>query len=216
MIDLALPVFDPADEKWPQIVYLLGVLILVGGGIFAYRGRLGDALKHALLWVGAALVLVTLYAYRAPLSQFAAPVLDALAPGRMTVSLGEGGREVLTIAPGPSGHFNLTAEVEGVPVDFVVDTGASSLVLTYEDAERVGIDVGALTFNRMVETANGMTLQARAEIGELKIGSMTLRNVPAGIAQEGQLFTNLLGMNVLSRFAAWRVESGRLIIEPEI
>ncbi|WP_224407049.1 TIGR02281 family clan AA aspartic protease [Afifella sp. IM 167] len=207
---------DTADDTWPRLIYLIALLILVGGGIFAYRGRFGEAVKHALTWVAAALVLVTLYAYRGPLADFAAPVLDALAPGRMTVAVDESGRRSLTVAPDASGHFSLTGEVDGTPVDFVVDTGASSLVLTYEDAERAGVDVGELTFNRMVETANGTTLQARTIIGELKVGPLTLRNVPAGVAQQGQLFTNLLGMNVLSRFASWRVEKGRLIIEPEI
>jgi len=216
MLDLALPILEPADEKWPRLIYLLALLILVGGGVFAYRGRLGDAAKHAAMWVLAGLVLVTLYAYRGPLADFASPVLDALVPGRMTVAVDDSGRKTLTVAPDANGHFSLTGEVDGTPVDFLIDTGASSLVLTYEDAERAGIDVGGLTFNRMVETANGMTLQARAVIGELQVGPLTLRNVPAGVAQQGQLFTNLLGMNVLSRFASWRVENGRLVIEPEV
>ncbi|MBK1623835.1 TIGR02281 family clan AA aspartic protease [Afifella marina] len=215
MLDQSLIIFGSGDAEWPRVVYLLGVLILVFGGLTAYRGRLGTAAKHALIWVALVVGLVVVYAYREPLTRFAGPVIDVLAPGRMTVSVDNSGRQVLNVGRSSNGHFKLTADVDGHELDFLVDTGASSLVLTYEDAARAGIDVTALRFDRMVETANGITLQARAEIHTLKIGPLTLNNVPAGVAQEGQLFSNLLGMNVLNRFASWRVENGELIITPQ-
>ncbi len=206
--------FGLTDEGLARLVYLVGLMILVGGGLRAYRHRLPQALKHAGIWVLIFLVMVTVYAYRGPLLRLAGPVLSELNPDRAVVVTDPNGIRTLTVARSSGGHFNIEANVDGTDVRFLIDTGATGTVLSEQDAARVGIAVDALVFNRPVQTANGLAFEARTRVGRLEIGPFALRNVGVGVLRNDQLNTSLLGMNVLSRFASLKVEGDRLILTP--
>lgn len=205
--------FGLPDDQTLNLVYLLCLLVLVAA-FAGWRRSLGSALRHLALWALIALALVALYAYRDPFLRFAAPVLQELKPSRVVeVTDPAGGRE-LVIRRGPDGHFSLEAEANGVPVRFMVDTGATSTVLTLADAERSGIDTAALAFDRPVRTANGIALYARAVLSSLDIGPYRLSNVAVGVMPEEALDTSLLGMSTIDRFAAWRIEGGQMVLVP--
>ncbi len=210
----AFALFGLTDENLAGLVYLAGLLILVGGGLRVYRNRLPQALRQAAIWIIIFLVMVTIYAYRGPLLRFAGPVLSELNPDRAVVVTDPDGNRTLTVARSSNGHFYVKASVEGTPIRFLIDTGATGTVLSERDAVRVGIAVDTLTFNRPVQTANGLVFEARTRIGRLEIGPFALRNVSVGVLRDSQLNTSLLGMNVLSRFASFQVEGDRLILTP--
>lgn len=109
------------------------------------------------------------------------------------------------------GHFFVRAVVDGTPVDFLVDTGASDVALTLADAERLGFRRHQLEFNRRYETANGPVRGAPVRLRELRIGQFSLFDVDASVT-EGALGISLLGMSFLRRLEGYAVADGRLIL----
>jgi len=178
------------------------------------RGSIGGALRSLALWAVIGLGLVTAYAYREPILRFAQPVLAELDPSRAVEVTTTDGEAELIVRRAPDGHFHLDADVNGEPVRFLVDTGASSTVLTLEDAERSGIETETLEFNRPVQTANGVTFYARATLRSLEIGPFRLTGVPVGVMRPEALTISLLGMNTIDRFSGWRVEGERMVLVP--
>ena len=104
---------------------------------------------------------------------------------------------VVELKAGRNGHFNAEAEVNGRSIDVMVDTGATMIALTYEDAERAGLFLNSSDFTQAVTTANGVARVAPVTLDRVSIGDITVRNVPAAVAERGRLKTSLLGMTFL-------------------
>jgi len=115
------------------------------------------------------------------------------------------------VEPGPGGHYLIEAVVNGAPVDFLVDTGATDIVLTMEDAERLGLEPRTLRFTQRFATANGEVRGAPVVLREIRIGQFSLFDVPASV-NEAPLRVSLLGMSFLGRLNGYQVEDGRLIL----
>lgn len=113
----------------------------------------------------------------------------------------------VTLRATGNGHFEATAEINGRDVDVMVDTGATLVALTYEDAERAGIYLQQSDFTHSVSTANGVAKVAPVDIGAISIGSITVRNVRGAVTERGKLHKTLLGMTFLGRLS--RVEMRR-------
>jgi aspartyl protease family protein len=120
-------------------------------------------------------------------------------------------REV-QIARGQSGEFALRAKINGVNAPMVIDTGATSVVLTYETARAAGLPLELLEYDVDVETAGGRTKAARLTLDRLAIGKLVERSVPALVVPHGQMKTNLLGMSFLDRLESWEVRADRLML----
>ena len=116
------------------------------------------------------------------------------------------------ISRGQGGEFALLAKINGVVAPMVVDTGATSVVLTYETAKAAGLPLELLDFNVEVETAGGHTRAARLTLDRLAIGKLVERSVPALVVPRGQMKTNLLGMSFLDRLESWEVRADRLML----
>ena len=116
------------------------------------------------------------------------------------------------IARGHNGEFALRARINGVAAPMVVDTGATSVVLTYETARAAGLPLELLDYDVDVETAGGHTKAARLTLDRLAIGKLVERSVPALVVQHGQMKTNLLGMSFLDRLESWEVRSDHLML----
>jgi aspartyl protease family protein len=116
------------------------------------------------------------------------------------------------IARGQSGEFALRAKINGVSAPMVIDTGATSVVLTYETAKAAGLPLELLEYNVNVETAGGHTRAARLTLDRLAIGKLVERSVPALVVPHGQMNTNLLGMSFLDRLERWEVRADRLML----
>lgn len=115
------------------------------------------------------------------------------------------------IEAGPHGHFLVEAVVNGVPVDFMVDTGASHVVLSLEDARRLGFTPDHLRFTQKFQSANGTVRAAPVELRELRIGQLRLFDLDASV-NGGPLPISLLGMSFLQRLSSYEVARGRLVL----
>ncbi|GLR83663.1 TIGR02281 family clan AA aspartic protease [Bradyrhizobium iriomotense] len=113
---------------------------------------------------------------------------------------------------GRGGEFALQARINGVPAPMVVDTGATSVVLTYETAKAAGLPLELLDYDVDVETAGGRTKAARLTLDRLAIGKLVERSVPALVVPHGTMKTNLLGMTFLDRLERWEVRADRLML----
>jgi aspartyl protease family protein len=115
------------------------------------------------------------------------------------------------IDAGPHGHFLVEAVVNGVPVDFLVDTGASHVVLSLEDARRLGFTPDHLRFTQKFQSTNGTVRAAPVALRELRIGQLRLFDLEASV-NGGPLPISLLGMSFLQRLTSYEVARGRLIL----
>ena len=122
-----------------------------------------------------------------------------------------GGDQELVLYAGPNGHFTVEAWVDGTEIEFLVDTGASTVVLSAEDASRLGMQPGALDFSVTFETANGIARAAPITLRELRIGSLELDDVNAAV-METPMAVSLLGMSALSRLDGYEVDGNRMIL----
>jgi len=110
------------------------------------------------------------------------------------------------------GHYYMDAAINGAPVNFLVDTGASVLALSLEDARQVGIRVEALDFVHPVSTAAGQTMAAGVMVRRLEIAGHGFQNIPALVLRGSR--QSLMGMSVLERFSSLQIREDRLILEP--
>jgi aspartyl protease family protein len=116
------------------------------------------------------------------------------------------------VARGQAGEFALLAKINGINAPMVIDTGATSVVLTWETAKAAGLPLELLAYNVDVETAGGHTRAARLTLDRLAIGRLVERSVPALVVPRGQMKTNLLGMSFLDRLESWEVRADRLML----
>ena len=131
--------------------------------------------------------------------------------GRAEHEDGEGGDLEQIIQAGPHGHFLLQAVVNGVPIEFMVDTGASHVVLTLEDARKLGFTPNTLRFTQQFESANGTVEAAPVELRELRIGQFRLFDLEASV-NGGPLPISLLGMSFLRSLSSYEVAGDRLVL----
>jgi aspartyl protease family protein len=119
----------------------------------------------------------------------------------------------VSIAAGAYGHFQTQAEIDGRSIDVMVDTGASLVALTYEDAASVGLYVKPSDFTGLAQTANGSTRVAPVTISRISIGDITVRNVPAVVSARGASERTLLGMSFLKRLTRVEMRAGMLVLQ---
>lgn len=110
-----------------------------------------------------------------------------------------------------NGHFRALSKVNGAPVRLMVDTGASIVMLKYEDAQAAGLVSDALVFDTPVLTANGQSSIALTTIDEISVKGVVVTNIEVAVTQPGQLHTSLLGMNFLSELDEVIIKDGRMI-----
>jgi aspartyl protease family protein len=125
----------------------------------------------------------------------------------------QGAAGVVELKMQRNGHFQTTAELNGRSIDVMVDTGATMVALTFEDAERAGIYPSPAEFTQRVSTANGTGRVAPVTIDRLTIGDITVRDVRAAVVERGKLQQTLLGMSFLGRLSRFEMRSGTLILQ---
>lgn len=125
---------------------------------------------------------------------------------------GPSGRSV-TLLKDASGHFQADARVEGRNVSFMVDTGATVIALTENDAARIGIRPYRSDYTTTVSTANGGAKAAPVRLASIEVGGVVVRDVPALVLPNNALSQNLLGMAFLSRLKRFEYANGRLVLE---
>ena len=185
-----------------RVILLICVAALFVG---MYREAIFKALEALLFWGVLGLLLVVGYSYRFELRDVGDRVMAELVPGHVASH----GRDV-EVVRGRGGDFAVSTRVNGARVPMVLDTGASSVVLTQEAAKAAGLPIEVLNYTVTVDTANGRTRAAPVTLDRIDIGSVTERSVPALVAQAGELRHNLLGMSFLNRLEGWEVRGDTL------
>jgi len=193
----------------------VALLIFIGGGaLLSYRGQAGKAVKDAAIWLAIMLALVTGYSFRHDFKMLGRRVASELMPGSANIQgLDASGQYVVEIRQSASGHYVTSVRVNGAPVTMMVDTGASSVVLTPEDARRAGVDMRRLFYSVPVNTANGRAMLAPVRLQAIFIGELGARNVLALVAQPGAMDQSLLGMSFLSRLRSYEFRDGVLVLK---
>jgi aspartyl protease family protein len=197
-------------DQFSRIAYLLAVLVLVTGfGYFFYKSRIGEMIRAVLFWAMIALVLALGYSYRQEIETKSERVLSELLVSRpATISTGPGATVQLARARG--GDFTAQAQVNGATVNMLIDTGASSVVLTQEAAKAANLPLDLLKYDVAIETASGRTHAAAVVIDRIAVGGILERRVPALVSAPGELKTSLLGMTFLNRLQSFEISGGRL------
>ncbi len=149
-----------------------------------------------LIALGDREALSSLVAYVSPVAE---PPIEASSSGALTLK--SDGR----------GHYFVTAQVNGQPVRFLVDTGASSIVLSRNDADRLDLRAGRLVFDQIYSTPGGLVRAAPVTLREIQIGALRVRDVPASVS-ERPMDVSLLGASFLSRLAGYEVSGGKMTL----
>ena len=166
-----------------------------------------DPGRRAALWSSARAVLGVEPAAPAPRPVLLVPPRAAVAVAAPTTPYGEE-----SIAPDRFGQFQTTVEIDGERLPVLVDTGATFVALSAEDADRIGIRPLASDFRYVVETANGRASVAKVQLATVRLGGIEVHDVTALVGARGQLSQTLLGMSFLSRLSGVRIDHGRLAL----
>jgi aspartyl protease family protein len=185
------------------------ILAVVVCGLAAARTRLSVLVRQMAAWLAIMAVLVAGYAYRDELTLVGQRIGGELVPQR-GVRSPDG---AMTFRAAADRHFWIEAEVDGVPVKFLVDTGASRIALSLADARRLGFDPARLAFTERLNTANGVALGAPVHLRRIRVGTIELSDLGAYV-NDGEMPQSLLGMNFLERLGSIEIKDDRLTIRP--
>ncbi|MEI4261965.1 retropepsin-like aspartic protease family protein [Roseovarius sp. D0-M9] len=185
-----------------HLVYLIVLGCAVMMWFFAAnRDSLGKTLQQAAVWGAIFIGVIAAIGLWDDVRSTVAP--------RQSVST-EAGRIELPRAA--NGHYYLSAEVNGAPIRFVVDTGASDIVLSRDDAVAAGLNPEDLNFTGQASTANGIVRTAPVRLATLSVEGIMDRDVRA-VVNSGELRESLLGMGYLERFTNMQITGGTLVLE---
>ncbi|MBY3039842.1 MULTISPECIES: TIGR02281 family clan AA aspartic protease [Rhizobium] len=198
------------SDDFGRVVYLLPIALMLSAGIWASRRSVGETMRQMMIWLVIILALVTVYLYRQEALGVGNRLLAGLVPGRaVVVTTSEGGREII-LHKLLNGHFEADVAVNGQTVEMLVDTGASMVALSREDAERIGIDLSRLTYSMTIMTANGRGRAAPVTLDQVAIGPIIRNNVAASVAEDGRLDQSLLGMSFLETLGSLQMQTDEL------
>lgn len=188
-----------------EVGHLIYLLVLGGFLVLWFlasnRNGLGKTMQHAVIWMFIFFATVA-----------AVSLWEDI--GGMSARQGYHSEEdgTVTVRRSPNGHFHLNVLVNNVPIEFVVDTGATGIVLSREDAERAGFQPDKLPYIHRARTANGTVSTAPVLIGSMQVGNIIDHAVPARV-NGGELFGSLLGMTYLDRFSRVEIRRDTLTLE---
>jgi aspartyl protease family protein len=173
---------------------------------------IGWAFRRLAIWSALGLLVYALFGHRLSLPNPAAPLPVA------SRSLAEETRDApdrqmansLVYRPDRQGHVVLDAVVNGSPVRFLIDTGATFVVLTMADATAAGFTSGDLVFNVRTSTANGIGRAAAVQLREVRVGQFSVYDVPAFVGDN--LAISLLGQSFLTRLDSYEMRDGVLTL----
>lgn len=195
-----------------QLVSLSALALAIGSGALLARAHVGGAIRALASWAIIILALATGYQYRYELQDVANRLTAGLVPGSPLTITDSSGRVSVMLEKRSHGHFQTEGSVNGTPVDFLVDTGATTTVLTAGDAARAGYDVSALSFSLPIATANGVARAASLRDVDIAIGGIRRDGLTVLVARQGSLGQSLLGMNFIATLSGFDMRGDRLIL----
>lgn len=204
--------FGIENNDFSRLIWLGAFGVLISAGLIRSGRPLGAMARNLGAWGVIVLALVAGYQYRYELQDFASRVTAGLVPGSPLALSVEDGHATVTLDKADNGHFEARIMVNGTAVRTVVDTGATSIVLTAEDARAAGFDLDALSFTIPVSTANGMARAASVRTDTVAIGDIVRKDMAVMIAAPGALGQSLLGMSFIGSLSGFDVRGDRMIL----
>lgn len=189
-------------DNWEvgRLAYLVLLLVAVASWFFTQRrGSLSKLLQQAMIWVFLFLGVVAAVGLWGDIRRTVLPQQSVMSTGQ------------IVLPRAPDGHFYLVAQVNQAPIRFVVDTGASGVVMTIEDAKRAGLELDQLAFVGQAMTANGPVRTARVVLENFAVSPYNDSNIRAWV-NEGEMETSLLGMSYLQRYSKIEMTPGSLVL----
>lgn len=197
--------FFPALETRGERIRLIALALMLCALLPAlFLGRLARNLRNILVWAVLFGVLATGYTLWQRTMYASAPMAERGADGAPATG-------IATVRANRRGEYVVRARVNGAPVTFLVDTGASDVVLTRRDAQRIGFDLDRLRFVQRYRTANGTIFGAPVRLGEVAIGGVRMADVRGSVA-DSDLGASLLGMSFINRLSAFELGGGTLTL----
>lgn len=206
---------DALSSRDGQIDLAHSLLILgfVGASFILHRRfEAHNVIRHGLIWLSIGGLVFVGYSFRNEAAWLGNRLLGNLVP-----SMGQQQGDAMRFAASADGHFVVEALIAAgsgeTPIRMLVDTGATDVVLSPRDAQRLGLQVEALDFTKIYQTANGTVYGAPVRLDSLTIGSTRIDNVRASV-NGADMGRSLLGMSFLDRLSGYEVTSGSLILYP--
>ncbi|MFS8050811.1 TIGR02281 family clan AA aspartic protease [Rhizobium sp. BR 314] len=202
--------FGMRNDDFARVIYLVPIALMMSAAVWGSRHTVSQSLRNLLIWFVIIMALATGYIYRYDAERVGNRLFAGLMPGHaVVVTTSEGGQEVI-IHKRSSGHFEAVVKINGQPIEMLVDTGASTIALSQQDAEHVGIIPENLTYSMTVMTANGRANAAPVELGSVSIGPIKRHDVKASVAEAGKLDQSLLGMSFLETLGSMQMQTDEL------
>jgi aspartyl protease family protein len=184
-----------------RLIYLIILGLMVAGWFFAQGRRSWNrTLQNAAVWGFIFLGVIAAYGLWGDIAQTVRPQQVVFAE-----------EDRIEVPRSPNGHYYIQATVNDAPVRFVLDTGATSIVLTQEDAIAAGLDPSALNYFARAMTANGEVRTAPVRLDRLTLGSVTDQNVRA-VVNAGEMSESLMGMTYLQRWGRIEIAGNTLTL----
>ena len=192
----------PMDGDQIANLAFLGLLgaAIAGSYIVSNRGQMGKMAQQAMIW---GLIFVGVIAAFGMWGD----IQSTVSPRQSYV-----GADEVVVPLDSDGHYHMTLEINDVPIEFIVDTGASQVVLSQQDAERAGIDLDALRYIGSAQTANGTVETAPVTLSTVELGGILDANVRA-VVNGGDMNGSLLGMSYLNGFRSIEIRNGELVLK---
>ena len=190
------------ENDFSRLIYLsVLVVAILGSVLISRRGAYGKMFRQAGVWLLIFMGLVAIVASWQDIRQ-----------SGQTTSFQQSQDGAIIIPKEIDGHFHLTLTINDRPIDFLVDTGASDIVLTREDAARVGFDPNRLDYWGMANTANGTVRLATIRLETVRLGEFIDKNIRASV-NKAPMEKSLLGMRYLSKFSAIEISNDQMILK---
>ncbi len=190
------------ENDFSRLIYLsVLVVAILGSVLISRRGAYGKMFRQAGVWLLIFMGLVAIVASWQDIRQ-----------SGQTMSFQQSEDSAIIIPKEIDGHFHLTLTINDRPIDFLVDTGASDIVLTRKDAARVGFDPNRLDYWGMANTANGTVRLATIRLETVRLGEFIDKNIRASV-NKAPMEKSLLGMRYLSKFRAIEISNDQMILK---
>ncbi|MGN6550339.1 MAG: retropepsin-like aspartic protease family protein [Pararhizobium sp.] len=203
--------FGIANDAFASTIALGAWAAVLAAGII-HSGRIGEFARNMMIWLFAILALTAVYIYRYDLQEFGARMTAGLIPGLPVTRTGLNGVTEIILHKSGDGHFKTIAWVNGHPVHFLVDTGASQIVLSYQAAQAIGLKPKTLSFTQTITTANGKAKAAAVVLHDVALGPIHRDEIDASVSAPGMLDESLLGMNFLETLSSLQMSRDVLIL----
>ena len=186
--------------------------ILIGSAVFGNGLGFGETIKQLTIWVVIILGLMAGYVFRYDLQDIASRFTGGIIPGSPISVTNDDGSKAVTLIRSDNGHFEAVADVNNGSIRFLVDTGATSIVLSARDATSIGINVQALSFAIPTQTANGIGYAARTRIETFDLGGIKRTNLRVMVAEPGRMNQSLLGQQFLESLSSYEKRGNQLTL----